>query len=88
MKSDIVIIGAGVVGMAIALKCKKKFPHKSVTVLERNAKYFSETSRYNSAVIHSGIHQDPSFFRSKLARRGGPELRTFCEAHGVGIRKS
>ena len=56
-KADIAIIGAGIVGMATALKLKEAFPRKRVVVLEKNVLPFLEASIHNSGVIHSGIHQ-------------------------------
>ncbi|MEK7143809.1 MAG: NAD(P)/FAD-dependent oxidoreductase [Patescibacteria group bacterium] len=86
--ADIIVIGAGVVGLATALKLKTIFPDKKVVVLEKNGRPFAEASRFNSGVIHSGIHQKPEFLKSKLARRGGPMLIDFCKKAEVPFRKS
>lgn len=86
-KMDIVVIGAGVVGIATALKLREKFPEKNIVVLERKNEYFPETSRFNSGVIHSGIHQQADLLRSKLARRGAPMLIDFCKREDVLYRK-
>lgn len=88
IKTDFLIIGAGIVGMATALKLKEAFPYKDVTVLEKNSRPFLGASLFNSGVIHSGIHQNPDFLKSKLARLGGPMLIDFCKKTGVPFRKS
>lgn len=87
-KTDFVIIGAGIVGLSIAIKLKDVFPKQSVMVLEKNKAPFTETSLYNSGVVHSGIHQEPDLLKSKLARSGGPMLIDFCRKNGVPFRKS
>lgn len=85
--AGIIVIGAGVVGLAIAAKLKEVFPEQNVTVVEKNKAPFLETSRFNSGVIHSGIHQKPELLKSKLAYRGGPLLTDFCVQMGVPVKK-
>lgn len=87
-KSDIIVIGAGIVGLSVAIKLKDVFPKRSVTVLEKNKAPFTEMSLYNSGVIHSGIHQKPELLKSRLARSGGPMLIDFCRKSGVPFRQS
>lgn len=88
-KSKIVVIGAGIVGLSCALALKKLFGEKvDVTVIERNFEPFSETSRYNSGVVHSGIHQHPNLLKSKLAPIGGRLLIEFCEERNVLFRRT
>lgn len=87
-KTDIIIVGAGIVGLSVAIKSKDVFPKQSVVVLEKNRAPFTETSLYNSGVVHSGIHQKPELLKSKLARSGGPMLIDFCRKNGVPFRKS
>lgn len=86
--ADIVVIGAGVVGLTTALNLQKSFLYKKVIVLEKNKAPFLETSRFNSGVIHSGIHQRYELLKSKLARLGGPLLIDFCQKVGVPFRRS
>lgn len=85
--SGIIVIGAGVVGLAIAIKLKEVFPEWNVAVVEKNKAPFLETSRFNSGVIHSGIHQKPELLKSKLAYRGGQLLADFCAKMGVSVKK-
>lgn len=87
-KSKIVIIGAGIVGLAAAFEISKKLKNTEITVVERNSEVFSETSRYNSGVIHSGIHQKSSLLKSKLAPIGGQMLIDFCEKNDVLFRRT
>ncbi|MDO8516291.1 MAG: FAD-dependent oxidoreductase [bacterium] len=88
MNIDAGIIGGGVVGLATALALKERFPGAKIVVFEKNGEPFSEASRFNSGVVHSGIHQEPTFLKSRLAREGGPMLIAFCEAHNVPFRKT
>lgn len=83
-----VVIGAGIVGCAVARNLSSRFPDWEITLLERNKTVFSETSRYNSGVVHSGIHQDPRLLKSELARRGSKLLIEFCAEQRVPFQKS
>jgi len=84
---DVVIIGAGAVGCATALALKKARPKLKIVILEKNSQIFSEASRYNSGVIHSGIHQESGLLKSRLARTGSRRLIDFCEIEKVPFRK-
>jgi glycerol-3-phosphate dehydrogenase len=81
---DFIVIGAGVVGCAIARELSS---HGSVLVLERRERPGMETSRYNSGVIHSGIHLPPSFLKARLAREGSALVRDFCRQFNVPNRE-
>jgi glycerol-3-phosphate dehydrogenase len=69
-KTDIGIIGAGVIGCAIARDISRKFPGKTIKVIERHSDVCMETSRFNSGVNHSGFHQKPGSLKAELALRG------------------
>ncbi len=69
---DISIIGAGVVGCAIAHELAAKYRDKSlrIIVLEKHAEVGEESSGRNSGVLHSGIHERPHSLKARLAREG------------------
>ncbi|MDO8466522.1 MAG: FAD-dependent oxidoreductase [bacterium] len=84
-KVDIAVIGAGVVGCAIARHFKIKHPNFSVVVFEKAEGVGLETSRLNSGVIHSGIHENPDFLKSKLALIGSKMAVEFAADNDVPI---
>ncbi len=88
MERHAVVIGAGIVGCAVARDLKMRYPDWEMTILERNKSVFSETSRYNSGVVHSGIHQEPHLLKSELARRGSKLLIEFCAEKRVPFEKA
>jgi glycerol-3-phosphate dehydrogenase len=87
VKADFVVIGAGVVGCAIARELAIKYPEKTIFVLEKAPHACSETSRYNSGVLHSGFHQNPKFLKSKLAERGSRLAVKYAEDKKLSILK-
>jgi L-2-hydroxyglutarate oxidase LhgO len=84
-KSDITIIGAGVVGLAIAAQVAGR--HKAVYVLERNERFGQETSSRHSGVIHSGIYYPYGSLKAKLCVEGNRRLYEVCQKHGIGYRR-
>ncbi len=78
---EVVVIGAGVVGLAIAARLSATY--KRIAVLERKAKYGTETSSRNSEVIHAGIYYEPGSLKAVLCVEGREELYSICEKNGL-----
>ncbi len=84
-ESDIIIIGAGVVGLAIAAKVASK--NRKVYVLEKNETFGQEISSRNSEVIHAGIYYPPNSLKAKMCVTGNRILYELCEKYGIGHRR-
>lgn len=82
--ADCVVIGAGVVGLAIAARLAAS---REVIVLERAATFGSETSSRNSEVIHAGIYYEPGSLKARLCRRGRDLLYAYAAARGIPHRR-
>jgi L-2-hydroxyglutarate oxidase LhgO len=78
---DVVVVGAGVIGLAIARRLA--MDGREVVVLERNDAIGSETSSRNSEVIHAGIYHLPGRLKSTLCVAGRPMLYRYAAEHGV-----
>ncbi|WFD35122.1 hypothetical protein MCUN1_001971 [Malassezia cuniculi] len=70
LRVDHLVIGAGVVGLAIANALARRWPEKSTYVVERHAQHCQETSSRNSEVIHAGIYYPPDSLKTRLCLRG------------------
>jgi L-2-hydroxyglutarate oxidase LhgO len=81
-KADITIIGAGVVGLAIAAQIASE--DKEVYVLEKNKTFGLEISSRHSGVIHSGIYYPEGSLKAKLCVAGNRILYELCERYGIG----
>ena len=87
MKTDteIVIIGAGVVGLSIAYELSKYY--KEIFLIEKNKKFGEETSSRSSEVIHSGIYYPAGTLKAKLCVEGNAMIYDFCDKHEVNYNK-
>jgi L-2-hydroxyglutarate oxidase LhgO len=83
--ANIVIIGAGVVGLAVAAKISEG--NHGVYVFEKNARYGQETSSHNSGVIHSGIHYPKDSLKAKLCVKGNTLMYDLCEKHPIPFKR-
>ena len=69
-KVDITIIGAGIVGLAIADELSSAFPDREILVLEKWDSFGREISSRNSEVIHAGIYYGKDTLKAKLCLEG------------------
>jgi L-2-hydroxyglutarate oxidase LhgO len=72
----IVVIGAGVVGLASALSLAQR--GRDVVVLERHRRAGLDTSTHNSGVIHAGLYYPPGTLKALLCVEGRDRLKAFC----------
>ena len=85
MDAKITVIGAGVVGLAIAAKLSEK--EQNIFVLEKHEKFGQETSSRNSEVIHSGIYYPTNSLKATLCVKGNKMLYAYCEAKEIPYKK-
>ena len=79
---DCVVIGAGVVGLAVARALAQA--GREVIILESADMIGTETSSRNSEVIHAGIYYSPGSQKANFCSAGGRLLRKFCDERGIG----
>lgn len=84
-KTDILIIGAGVVGLAVARELS--FENKNIVVAEKNKSFGQETSSRNSEVIHGGMYYPATSLKANLCIQGRRLLYQLCQDNGIAHRK-
>jgi len=84
-RADFVVVGAGVIGLAIAGKLAGS--NKDIIVVEKHPSFGRETSSRNSEVIHAGIYYSEDSLRAKLCVEGKRLLYEFCRKYNVPHRK-
>src|SRR5215207_9289508 len=80
---DLVVVGGGILGLAVARDLTTRPPERSIVVLERNASVGAEQTSRNSGVVHAGIHYAAQSLKARLCVAGARELYDYCDAHGV-----
>jgi len=84
---DFVIVGAGIVGLAIARELKHRNPDSSVCVLEKEPGPAQHASGRNSGIIHAGFYYTAESLKAKLTADGNRTLTEFCLEKGVPINR-
>jgi len=82
-RPDVVIVGAGIVGLATAEALVRRRPDLKVVVLEKEDGVAMHQTSHNSGVVHSGIYYRPGTLRARLCVTGVGKMRAFCSEHGV-----
>jgi L-2-hydroxyglutarate oxidase LhgO len=72
------IIGAGIVGLAIARELTRRLPDARVVVLEKEDTVAAHQTGHNSGVVHAGIYYEPGSLKATLCARGRDMLREYC----------
>ncbi|MDX2142576.1 MAG: NAD(P)/FAD-dependent oxidoreductase [Rhodospirillaceae bacterium] len=84
--ADCVVIGAGVVGLAVARALARA--GREVLILEAEEAFGSVTSARNSEVIHAGIYYPHGSLKERLCIEGRDKLYAFCHAYGVTYKRT
>lgn len=84
-RADVAIIGAGIVGLATALRLLEQKPDLRVVLLEKEATVASHQTGHNSGVLHAGLYYQPGSLKARLCREGKVDLEAYCEAHDVPV---
>ena len=84
-ENNIVIIGAGVVGLAIAAELSHSNNH--IYVFEKNRTFGLETSSHNSEVIHAGIYYPENSLKAKFCVQGNRLLYELCEKYSIPYKR-
>ena len=83
MKTDIIIIGGGIVGLSTAYQLLQLNPDLTVTILEKENAVAKHQTGNNSGVIHSGIYYKPGSLKAQNCLRGYDMLIDFCKAQNI-----
>jgi L-2-hydroxyglutarate oxidase len=80
---DAVIVGGGIVGLAVALAITNRFPRLRLLLLEKEEGVGRHQSGHNSGVIHSGVYYKPGSQKARLCVEGARAMIEFCRAHAI-----
>ncbi len=80
---DFAIVGGGIVGASTAWQLKKRFPDKSIVLIEKEHELASHQTGHNSGVIHAGVYYQPGSLKADFCKRGAAATIAFCQQYGI-----
>src|SRR5271168_2522352 len=80
---NIIVIGGGIVGLAVALEITRRFPQLRLLLIEKEDGVARHQSGHNSGVIHSGVYYKPGSQKARLCVAGAAAMVKFCREHGI-----
>lgn len=73
------VIGAGILGLAVARRLQQVLPGAEVIVLEKEGRLAAHQTGHNSGVVHAGLYYAPGSLKATLCRRGMALLKEYCQ---------
>lgn len=83
---DVVIAGAGIIGLSAARSILLQDPKLKVLVVEKERVLGLHASGRNSGVLHAGFYYSPESLKAKFCRDGNAEIRKLAERHSIPVR--
>ena len=84
---DYAIVGAGIVGLAVAHTLSCREPGATVVVLDKEAQVATHQTGHNSGVIHAGVYYEPGSLKARLCRAGLARTIAYCREHGIAYEQ-
>ena len=84
---DTIVVGGGIIGLAVAREILARRPAERVLVLEREAMPATHQSTHNSGVIHAGVYYAPGSLKARLCVDGAARMYAYCEANAIDVRR-
>lgn len=81
--SDVLVVGAGIVGLAIAWRITERYPDLKLLVLDKEDEVARHQTSHNSGVIHAGLYYPPGSLKARLAGEGREAMHRFAEERGI-----
>jgi L-2-hydroxyglutarate oxidase LhgO len=85
--ADCLVIGAGIVGITVALAWKRRFPAERVVVIDKEPALGAHASGRNSGVIHAGFYYTADSLKARFCREGNRRLRSYIKDRGLPINE-
>ncbi|MCS7069745.1 MAG: L-2-hydroxyglutarate oxidase [Meiothermus sp.] len=84
---DYLVIGAGIVGLSLALELKRRNPGARILVLEKERELAQHGSGRNSGVLHAGFYYTADSLKARFTREGNARWKRFIEERGLRINR-
>lgn len=84
-KYDYLIIGSGIIGLAVAREIRQHRPNARLIVIEKETKEAAHASSRNSGVLHAGFYYTADTLKAKFTVAGNHALRAYCQEKGIAV---
>jgi L-2-hydroxyglutarate oxidase LhgO len=85
--ADVVIVGAGIIGLSIARELTRRYPGARIVILEKETEVAFHASGRNSGVLHAGFYYGADSLKARLTRTGNRLMTDYCLEHGLPINR-
>jgi L-2-hydroxyglutarate oxidase len=83
VEADVIVVGAGIVGLATARAIQRRQPGRTVVVVDKEGAVGAHQTGHNSGVIHAGVYYPPGSAKARLCRTGRDDLLRYCAERGI-----
>ena len=87
LRCDYLIIGAGIIGMALARELHSRFPAAQILVIEKEPDVGRHSSGRNSGVLHAGFYYTADSLKARFTRDGNRMMREYVKGRGLAINE-
>lgn len=84
-RADLVVVGAGIIGLAVARELGRRHPRATIRVLEAAPTIGTHQTGHNSGVVHAGIYYAPGSLKAQLCAEGRVRLLDYCHDRGIPV---
>lgn len=84
-KTDYLIIGAGIIGLTTAYALKRKYPHKSILIIDKEADVAEHASGRNSGVLHAGLYYAHDSLKAKYCKLGALKIKEYSQQKNIPL---
>ena len=81
--ADLVVVGAGILGLAVTREALDRYPGIRVAVLEKEGHVAAHQTGHNSGVVHAGIYYAPGSLKAALCVAGNKAMYAYCDEHRI-----
>jgi (S)-2-hydroxyglutarate dehydrogenase len=86
-RSDVIVVGGGIVGLATAYRLLEARPELRLTVVEKEPELATHQTGHNSGVLHAGLYYKPGSLKAQLCREGKAAVEAFADAHDIPFER-
>jgi len=86
-KADYLIIGAGIIGLAIARELRSRYPDAEITIIEKEPDVAYHSSGRNSGVLHAGFYYSADSLKAKFTRDGNFQMKEYCRQNNLKLNE-